>query len=262
MISESFDLPESLRHMLQGMGWHQVHAPYSGAQTYRLTGGEPGTLYLKRQPVGRQEPLQLYRDKLDWLQGKLPAPQVLHYVREAGFEYLLMTEVPGRDAADESFRNEAERMVTLLAEGLKRIHALPIDGCPFDCSLEKRLAVIERRLDAGEVNREKLEARFGDSMERLYHQLRDRVGKISESPVFCHGDYSVPNVIVSEDGLGGFIDLGDAGLSDPYRDLAAIHRSIVRNFGERWLPHFYRVYGIDPDLERLRLYDLLEHFAC
>jgi len=50
-------------------------------------------------------------------------------------------------------------------------------------------------------------------------------------------------------------------MADPYRDFATAQRSVIRNFGKEYVAVFYREYGIRPDQERLRLYDLLEHFA-
>lgn len=217
---------------------------------------------MKISPLGRSEPLCLYRDKLDWLKGKLPVPDVLFYGTDGEYEYLHMTEASGEDATHETFRQHPERTVKLLAQGLRRIHSLDIAGCPFDCSLDSRMRLIERRLSEGLVDRECVEDRFGDTMERLYASLLARVNELREVPVFCHGDYSVPNIVIHDDAIGGFIDLADAGVSDPYRDFAAAHRSIIRNFGGAYLPLFYEVYGIKPDWNKLRLYDLIEHFAC
>lgn len=63
--------------------------------------------------------------------------------------------------------------------------------------------------------------------------------------------------------ISGFIDLADAGISDKYRDLSAIHRSLIRNFGAEWVNSFYEEYGmIEVDFEKLKFYDLVECLAC
>ncbi|MEF3301727.1 aminoglycoside 3'-phosphotransferase [Paenibacillus sp. GYB003] len=260
MNLEQFPLPGRLRESIAFARHRLVDAPYSGAFTYHIQ-AERGASYLKILPIGRGEPLRPYRDKLDWLRGKLPVPAVLFYGADGDYEYLHMTESPGLDATHESFREDAGRTVSLLAHGLKRIHGVGIEHCPFDCSLAVQMRRIERRLSEGAVDRESVERRFGERMELLYEELCRGIAEYEERLVFCHGDYSVPNITIDGEAIGGFIDLADAGCSDPYRDFAAAHRSIVRNFGETYVPLFYAEYGIEPDEGKLRLYDLLEHFA-
>ena len=38
-------------------------------------------------------------ERLDWLQGRLPVPQAIAYEASEQSEYLLLTALPGRDAA-------------------------------------------------------------------------------------------------------------------------------------------------------------------
>ena len=49
--------------------------------------------------------------------------------------------------------------------------------------------------------------------------------------MFTHGDYCLPNVLLIEDGAGGFrvsgfVDCGNAGIADRYQDLALCARSV------------------------------------
>lgn len=259
MKLEQMQLPPRLEELLRGTKHRFVHAPFSGAFTFHIRGA--ANAYLKILPLGHQEPLMLYRDKLQWLSGRLPVPEVLLYETDERYEYLLMTEIAGSDATDEQFRSKAEQTVSLLAEGLRAIHHADARGCPFDCGASGRLRLIERRLSTGRIDRQKIEERFQDTPERLYERLCAELPDMAETSVLCHGDYCVPNVMIDSGRISGFIDLADAGLSDPYRDLAAAQRSIARNFGERHVALFYRKYGMEPDPVKLRLYDLMEHLA-
>lgn len=260
MKLEQFRLPDRLRTILRNTESTFVHAPYSGAYTFHIR-SEHRACYLKILPTGHREPLAQYRDKLVWLKGRLPVPEALEYAADSRYEYLLISEISGRDATHELFRRNAEQTVSLLAEGLRAIHGVDIAHCPFDYSANNRLLLIERRLSEGLVDRNTVEERFGDTLERLYGRLQSDMAGLQETPVFSHGDYSVPNIVIDNGEINGFIDIADAGIADPYRDFAAAHRSIIRNFGERFLPLFYEKYGIKPDMQRLRLYDLIEHFA-
>ncbi|TNJ63522.1 aminoglycoside 3'-phosphotransferase [Paenibacillus hemerocallicola] len=261
MKLEQFRLPDRFQTILRNKESRFVHAPYSGAYTFHFR-SKDRSCYLKILPTGHREPLVQYRDKLVWLKGRLPVPEALEYEADSEYEYLLMSEITGRDATDELFRRNAEHTVSLLAKGLRAIHSVDIAHCPFDYSVNNRLRLIESRLSEGLVDRGAVEERFGDTLERLHERLQSDMTGLQETPVFCHGDYSVPNIVIDNNEISGFIDIADAGVSDPYRDFAAAHRSIIRNFGERFIPLFYETYGIDPDMRRLRLYDLIEHFAC
>jgi aminoglycoside phosphotransferase len=68
--------------------------------------------------------------------------------------------------------------------------------------------------------------------------------------VFNHGDYCLPNVIIQNDQVSGFVDLGRAGVSDRYNDLAIASRSIKYNLGPKYEVLFFEYYGmgkVNPD---------------
>jgi aminoglycoside phosphotransferase len=251
-------LPEDLSRRLSGFRWKEVYAPYSGAATFYVE-GEGLQAYLKLLPAGQSETLEKYKDRLLWLKGKLAVPELLYYAEAHGTEYLLMSAVEGKDAADESFKGQPEETIRLLAQGLKRFHAVAIDDCPFDYSLQTSLSLIERKLEQGTINKAPIESMFNESVESLYQFVVQKSNEGEEAPVLTHGDYCVPNIILSDGRVSGYIDLAEVGVSGRYRDLAPMHYSIIRNFGAEWLEPFYIAYGEKAvDEERLKLYDVLE----
>jgi kanamycin kinase len=74
--------------------------------------------------------------------------------------------------------------------------------------------------------------------------------------VLVHGDYCLPNVLVSDGALSGLVDVGAAGLGDPRQDLAAGVWSLQYNFGPGYAREFLEAYGAAPmtdqEIERLR----------
>ncbi|UVI29366.1 APH(3') family aminoglycoside O-phosphotransferase [Paenibacillus spongiae] len=261
MQIESFTLPNELAVLIRE-GWEKIHAPYSGASTYRVEQVTGSTGFLEILPIPHREPLAQYSQKLRWLAARLPVPNVIHYSKDERFEYLLMSEIKGIDGSDARFKENPAFIIRKLAQALKQVHAVEINDCPFDCRLHARLNEIVRKVEAGAINKESIEEEFEDRFDHLYQRLISHPYS-TEDLVFTHGDYSVPNVIIRGTDISGFIDLADAGVADKYRDLAAIHYSIIRNHGEEWTGLFYEEYGIsNVDLEKIRFYDLLDGFSC
>jgi kanamycin kinase len=110
--------------------------------------------------------------------------------------------------------------------------ALPVVECPFDWSVERRLA------------------RAGD---RTHADLRqpppiDRL-------VVCHGDACAPNSLLYDDGtFAAHVDLGALGVADRWADLAVAAWSTEWNYGRGCDGIVYGAYGIAPDVERIAYY--------
>jgi kanamycin kinase/aminoglycoside 3'-phosphotransferase-2 len=93
---------------------------FSGATVVRLV-RRAETLYYKAGAGIDDE-----ADRLDWLATTdMPAPRVL----DRGDNWMLTTELPGRDASDDWPAAERPAVLAALAEGLHRLHALT--DCPF-----------------------------------------------------------------------------------------------------------------------------------
>ena len=76
-------------------------------------------------------------------------PRVLQEGTDGEREWLLTAALPGVNATDGALTADPPRLVPLLAQGLRRFHALEVEGCPFDGRLETTLATVRHRLAAG-----------------------------------------------------------------------------------------------------------------
>jgi kanamycin kinase len=74
--------------------------------------------------------------------------------------------------------------------------------------------------------------------------------------VLVHGDFCLPNVLVTDGRLTGLVDVGRAGLGNPETDLAAGLWTLQYNFGRGYGGAFLEAYGWPPmsdeAMERLR----------
>ena len=232
----------------------------------------PGTsaVFLKSCSIGPApsgRPLFDEAERLSWMHAVgLPVPAVLQYHEWKGREYLLLTAVPGVDASVARPPEQHAAIVSALAAGLRALHATNISACPFDQSRRNRVAAAEVRVRAGLVREDDFDdGRRGRTASDLYAQLVANP-PASEDRVFTHGDYCLPNVILIEDGAGGFkvsgfVDCVNAGIADRYQDLALCARSVAYNFGAEWVPALFARYGLERvDESRVAYYQLLDEF--
>lgn len=190
-------------------------------------------LWCKLAPLAQGEAA-----RLEWMRRRgLPVPRVVAH----GPRFILMSVMAGVDAA----RSKAPpaTIVRALANGLRLLHAMPTDDCPFDRTLAVTMA------EARDLTRVGLVAT--DVLAELEATCPD-----NEDLVFTHGDYCLPNVMTEP---LGFVDCGRAGKADRYQDLALAARSTIRNLGPEWVAPLWEAYGLDhPDEAKLAFYTLLD----
>ena len=248
----------------------EVGSGESGSSVLRFDRPTGTSVYLKSRAIDASHPTRPLFDeaeRLGWMHAVgLSVPAVLQYHEWKGREYLLLTALSGTDAAAPRPEDRHGAVVAALAAGLRQLHATNISACPFDATRRVRIAEARTRVGAGHVRESDFDAvRQGRTAADLHGELVATQPAIEER-VFTHGDYCLPNVLLEEDGSGGyrvsgFVDCGNAGVADPYQDLALCARSIAYNFGQAWVPTLFARYGVDRiDEVRLGWYQLLDEF--
>ena len=202
---------------------------------------------------------------LQWLDGGLRAPRVLAFARENGFNYLLMTRLEGKMAFASDMT--PEEISARLAEGLKLLRSTDISDCPCRRTFFSALKEAKKRMDDGELKALSPQTEEFPDFESLYAYLEANIPE--EEPVFSHGDYCLPNVFLSDDGIG-FLDLGSAGVMDKDYDVFMCLWSMRYNFvtlggmsEERFAvckSVFFEALGESENEEKLRFHRLLDEF--
>lgn len=243
-------------------GWHRTGVWQGGAVTSRLEHPDGGARYLKVQPAGGFPGLRREAERMRWARCHLPVPEVVELGCAEGVEWLLTSALPGRSAVDEELRAHPATLVSALARGLRRFHAAPVASCPFDFRLEAAMGLVSDRVRAGLVSPETdLHPEHADlTPEDALARLRRTVPG-SEDLVVCHGDYCLPNALLEEGEVAGFVDLGELGVADRWWDLAVGAWSVTWNLGPGWEELFWSSYGVDPDPHRIAFYRLLYDLA-
>jgi aminoglycoside phosphotransferase len=227
-------------------------------QHLQLPGGQ--RVYLKTAPHGGPEDLSIEHDRLRWLHGRLPVPEVLAFHMDGEDDLLLLSELPGTPAhrLDASLRAMALQVVV---EALRRIHAVPVSDCPFRRTTQDEIAEARVMLARGAIDEQGFEAANGMSPAAGLARVVELEAALPELDIaWTHGDFCLPNVLVHEGRLGGILDWGLARVGDPARDLAMLEGSLRFNFGDAAVPELYAIWGAAPPRQRLEFFDLLDQF--
>jgi len=205
-----------------------------------LTGRVDGrsARYIKWNRLDSGESLAAEAQRLRWLAGRHPAPEVIDYVVTGEVELLVTVALPGRSAVDPLWLSRPVDAIRAIAVGLRALHALPIDDCPFDWGVDVRLAAAE-----GSARTLPTALRGPPPLDRL---------------VVCHGDACAPNTLLTHDGsFLASVDMARLGIADRWADLAVATMSLGWNYADFDERVFWNAYGIDPDVERIDYYRTL-----
>lgn len=268
--TEAPPLPAPLAEMLEGSTWEQIWVK-AGTEVWRIAVAGTGraatgtTRYLKTGPAGGLDGIAAEGDRLAWLGGREGTPEVVARHVDGATGWLLTAEVPGIPAHDPRFRmGSVEAWLAALGRSLRRFHdELPVQACPFDARVDILLASVRRRVAAGGVDPSTLGSTYQrySAEQLLEHLLAMRPPEPADDLVVAHGDPCLPNFLMSPagDAVTGVVDVGRLGVSDRYRDIAIIVRSLSQNVGPDVAYVLLDAYGIaQPDLMRLEFYVLLD----
>lgn len=197
-----------------------------GGLTFRL-----GDRFLKWSPRSTGIDLARERDRLRWLEGRHPAPRVLDWGEDTDAQWLLTAAVPGEHAVGDRWRARRSEAIAAIADGLRAIHAVPIDD--FPAGWTEAVWVGRRPTSLGTCP-----------------PIID--------PVLVHGDACAPNTLISDAGRWtGNVDFGDLAVGDRWADLAIASLSLDWNFGEGHQDELFAAYGTTPDPQRIAYYRAL-----
>jgi len=120
------DVVEAARAAIGGGEFRHEFAWMSWAGTVWRLEGASKTVYVKRAAQLRDE-----RDRLEWLHGRWPVPELIGLYHGLGDDWLLTHAVRGVPLNDKSIAWDGETMARRLGEILRGLHAVDATGCPF-----------------------------------------------------------------------------------------------------------------------------------
>jgi aminoglycoside 3'-phosphotransferase-1 len=257
----AISVPESMSAPLVGYEWARDNVGESGGAVYRLHGKlDAPDLFLKhgRSSVAADVTDEMVR--LRWLARHIPVPAVEGFVAMQDEAWLLMTALPGQTAYQllEAQPDAHVGIVDALAAFLRRLHAIPVNECPFNSDHAYRLARARERIDAGLVEEDDFDDEREDWTAEQVWEAMQRLLPMPSDPVVTHGDFSLDNILMVDGEVVGCIDAGRVGVADRYQDLAILW-NCLGEFDASLQNRLLEQYGIaDVDERKLQFHLMLD----
>jgi len=186
------------------------------------------------------------------------APAVLEFVSDEYHDYLLTEALEGEDGISDGHLQAPDRLAAVFGESLRLVHQLPVRECPIQGRTAELISESQANINRGYKD----SAIITEDLSPAARQL-DRLKALGRDEVVIHGDYCLPNILLRDFRLSGFVDLGTGGVGDRHYDLFWGIWTLAYNLKtDRYKDVFLDAYGrqeLDP--ERLELSRLLAGFT-
>jgi kanamycin kinase len=235
------DYPAELQELLSGAA---LYDSSSSPNAKVIFIDKDGGYFLKSAPAGtvlREESLMteyFYKKKL--------APKVAAFIQEHnGCEFLLTEKLPGDDCTDAKYLERPERLCDTIAEKLAFLHSLDCSDCPVN----RGSGYVERAKNGyllGKFDKDLFPHNWGYASAGEARRVVEERGHLFKSDTLLHGDYCLPNIVLDDWNLSGFIDLGSGGVGDRHIDIFWGAWTLTFNLKtDKYRDRFLDAYGRD-----------------
>ena len=259
MSSAATKIPVSVQEAYRAWDWSVAWDLYPGKTVYRMQAPNGEVRFLKLSSGSGNPRLVGEIQRTRWLGQYLPVPEILANGTSDGVDWLISAGIEGNDAIAGEHLADPAKTVQLLAQALRRFHeTAPVEECPFDGRLDRALARVRRRADAGLIDpaRDFQPEHSHFDVEPALRVLQSQRPE-SEDLVVCHGDYCAPNAMIKDDEVVAFLDLDQLCVADRCYDLARATWSCTWNYGPGYEDLFVETYGLRPDPQKIAYFRLL-----
>lgn len=258
--------PAELKALLAGYRYRHVWQGYV-TDVFRFENtGSRNVLYLKRYRRRSYQNALKEKQVLAWLRGRLPVAEVIGFRSDRYYHYLLMKELEGVPAHKLIRKIPPEQMLKIMVETMLRMHSLPVQNCPLDESMPAKLRRLRFLLDKGRLRKDTYKSKSLRSAKQDYKYLCEHL-PVREETVFTHGDFCLPNFLLTDGQVTGIVDLADAGRGDRYMDICTLANTMCYNYKQpdkfiHYCQRIFELYGIkDPDWDKLQYYRLVNEMV-
>lgn len=144
--------------------------------------------------------------------------EVQHYISDDK-DWLLTSAVTGEDCLHEGYLLDPKRLCDTIAYELRKLHETDYTGCPVADRTAEYLAEVEKNYRTGNYDKSQFPDSFGYRSAKEAYDVLTAEKDALQSKVLLHGDYCLPNIILNNWKLSGFIDVGNGGVGDRHIDI-------------------------------------------
>lgn len=176
----------------------------------------PGeNVYLKR---GAKDALATEAAMARFYHSKGFGPEVLEYL-SLDQDWLLTQAVPGLDCTEKKYLDHPKALSQLLGQLLRMLHDTDPTGCPVKNRTAAYIETAERNYQTGQYDTSLFPDNWGyRNAEEAWATIK-RFRADLAADTLIHGDYCLPNILLDDWKLSGFIDVGQGGIGDRHIDL-------------------------------------------
>lgn len=171
--------------------------------------------YLKRSGIGM---LEKEAKMAEYFHSKGIGAEVLKYT-SGSYDWLLTAAIVGNDCVHDEYLDNPKRLCDTMAQELRKLHETDYTGCPIMDRTLEYLAAAENNHRTGNYDETLFPDSFGYRSAKEAYDVLAKGKSALTSKVLLHGDYCLPNIILNDWKLSGFIDLGSGGVGDRHIDI-------------------------------------------
>lgn len=178
-------------------------------------------------------------------------------------DYLVTEKILGEDCISDKYLASPTRLCDTIVENLIFLHSIDFKDCPIKNHTERYLARAKANYLSGNYDKSMFPDSFG---YRSADEARNVVlahSNLLKNDTLLHGDYCLPNILLDDWELSGFIDVGSGGVGDKHVDIFwAIWTLFFNLKTDKYSERLIDAYGRDKiDNDALRLIAAIEVFG-
>ena len=243
-LREIYHVPESIMEYLDGLNYKVDDIGKSNSNIFIF---DDYILKISTLSFDIENEIRVYNN----LKDKLPISDIIAYEVIDERVYILKSKLKGKMLCDDSYLGNPKLLFKLASDAVKLLWKVDVKKLDLQNTYDTimdfgKKCLKEKTIDFD--NSDKTITFKFKNFDEIIDYLENN--KPQEDYVLSHGDLCLTNIIVENDEVVGFIDLGLTGISHRYHDLAILYRSIKYNMEGR--------YGKSYDgFEENALFDLL-----
>lgn len=236
------EMPQEIQRFLSGANIYDTSSSPEAKVYFIDNGYNKNGCYLKFSGKGMLEK-EVKMTKYFHSQGI--GAEVLNYISNDS-DWLLTTAVIGEDCIHEKYLMDPKRLCDTIAYELRKLHETDYTNCPVSDRTSEYIYAAEKNYYAGNYDKSHFPDNFGyHSANEAYEFLAAEKCAL-KSNVLIHGDYCLPNIILNNWKLSGFIDVGNGGVGDRHIDIFCGIWSLWFNLKtNKYYERFLDAYGRD-----------------